>query len=379
VLHCTAMKIGLLIPRSALYPTMGFDLVSGVHASLKSQSLGDYKLDVANIGVATDNNQIYATCEQFLLNGTDVVIAYLNPRNVEAVHGLFAAANKPLIVLDSGFHYPALHKYSHVAFLSLHGTLCAWLTAEWAMADGHKKFVYTSSFYDAGYRSPNAFATPILKGSGELMFNYITPLKKSAFTIAPLIQFLESQNTQAVIASFCGDMAADFLTHYAHYAIHGKTHPIYASSFMLEDVLTNTLPTLPFEVKGFVPWYQKLELPENKKFMDSLRSLEYKNGNVFSLLAWEAGQICLELNSKNLSSADALNNLQFQSPRGTVTMNPHTHIGDCDCYPVLYSKGETTPGQYTPEPTLTASYYQHVKNYSHITDSWYNAYPCLID
>lgn len=371
------MKTGLLITRSALYPSMGFDLVSGLNAAMKSNSVSDHQLEVVNIGVAADNDYIHSTCEKLLLNGTDVVIAYLNPRNVEAVHGLFAAANKLLIVLDSGFHYSRLQPYSHVIFLSLHGTLCSWLTSEWALAKGLRKFIYTSSFYDAGYRTANSFVTPLLKAGGEVLFNHITPLKRADFTIAPLIDFIQTQKPEAIVASFCGDMASDFLN---ALACQNLTIPVYTSSFMLEDVFASGLPILPFEMKGIVPWFKELDLPQNKKFMNELRSLEKKEGNIFSLLTWEAAILIIEQYKHNITSANNLHHFTFESPRGTICINQETHIGDSTCYPIelVQSKIQHT-NEFTPDPETISSYYLNAKSFPEHADMWFNAYPCLID
>ena len=69
-------KIGLLLPRSSFYNTIGFDLFEGLKSGLKKIGRDDIKLVTENIGFGTDKQQCYRSAEKLLLEeDVDLIIA----------------------------------------------------------------------------------------------------------------------------------------------------------------------------------------------------------------------------------------------------------------------------------------------------------------
>ena len=141
------MKIALLMPRSVIYPSMSFDIMDGFKSALKKIGIDDkHEIVTAGIGVGGNNKEIYECCEQLLLNGTDIIIAYVNPLTAEFVQPIFESAGKLLIVLDSGYQFQTTDKkLSNVYFISLEGTLCTRAIVNKAIEEGQNKFAFTAS------------------------------------------------------------------------------------------------------------------------------------------------------------------------------------------------------------------------------------------
>lgn len=377
------MKIAALIPRSILYPTMGFDIMDGLKASLKQAQQPTHEFDIHNIGVAAKEHDVFAKCEQVLMNGADIVVAYINPGIAEYVHELFASNEKILIVLDSGMHLPPRQKLSHAFFISLEGMTCCRLIARQAVEKGFIKNAFTCSFFDAGYRSPLALTNAALQAGGSIEYNHITALKRSDFTVAPLKNYLDQHEGTGVLAAFCGDMAEDFFIHGAQAGLF-SSNAVFASPFTAEEIWLDKIPYPNGVVHTAVTWARNLDNEENRQF--KLAMEKPAKANIFSVIAWEAGLIISAIN--NLSDPRAainkIESLVLNSPRGKVLVNPTSHYTESPIYNaeiVQSSNGHcevVMKEEMQHAETERQLLMKDVEIFGdQLNNSWYNAYPCL--
>ena len=381
------MKIGLLLPRSVLYPAIGFDMLDGIRNGLKAKGVSDFQIVTANIGLAAQNEEIYKSSEQLLMDGAEVVVAYINPISAEFIHPLFENSGKLLLVLDSGYHLPSsLQKLSHAFYISLQGALCCRITSRMAMEAGYTDFAFVASFYDAGYRSGYTFSTSLTDRGGSILFNHITALKRSEFTLTPLTNFLNQNTKSGVLASFCGDMAEDFLREAAQLNILGSRQ-VFGSPFMAEEIWLGKIPYPGHDWVCAVPWATILDNAENKIFVADMESIRAGKANVFSLLTWEAAIFIAEVLKTGLPTEKALAEMEgkiLQSPRGNVYVSADKHVVEAPTYKAVVAKkevtgncrvGEITEVPYTEEERVL--FYNDIQSLTTNVNVWLNAYACL--
>lgn len=371
------MKIALLLPRSVIYPSLSFDIMDGFKESLKTMGLeGRHEIISKGIGVAAKQQEIYEICEQFLLEGADIIIGYINPQIAQFIHSLFEASSKVLLVLDSGYHFPNFKgKLSNAYFISLQGCLCTRVIAQKAIEDGYKKFAFTCSFYDAGYRPSYVFSAAVEEKGGAIVYNHITALRKEDFTVAPLYNFLQETNDTAVLAAFCGDMAEDFFR-----KNNGITEnfPVYGTSFTSEEIWLSKIPYPGNDWNSAVAWAQDIQTSENNVFLETMNKIKEGKANLFSLLGWEAA---LFIGSENKDFDD----LTIASPRGKVWMNPENRFTEAPVYYAQVSEDKKTGNcmlKNVSEATVTETErenLQHNIEYIQSTsaNTWLNSYACL--
>lgn len=380
------MKIGFLLPRSVLYPSIAFDMLDGLKAGLKTQGISDAQIVSANIGLGAKNDEIYNRCEQLLIDGADIILAYINPLSAEFIHPLFQNSGSLLLVLDSGYHFPSdLNKLSHAIYLSLQGNLCCRSIARAAVEEGHTRFAYTCSFYDAGYRSGFSFVNSLADRGGSIVYNHVTPLKKADFSLAPLSDFLKSRQADAVIASFCGDMTEDFLREGLKLDIF-RSHPVFGSPFMGEETWLGKIPYPGNDWVCAVPWSTGLDNPENRHFVDTMEQIRPGKANVFSLLAWEASLLVGMAEKSGLPPEKALGVLEgavLQTPRGSVYVHADTHIAEAPVYHATVIAGEAGHCRHGAVHEAAHTAEEREKLYGEIAtlnapaNAWLNAYACL--
>jgi branched-chain amino acid transport system substrate-binding protein len=351
-------KVGLLLPKSVLYPSMAFDMMGGLRSALEDGGITDAEINTGSIGLGADDKLIYAACEKMLFDGTGIVAGYVNPLSAEKLEPLFASANAVFIGLDAGYHFPSsTQKFPHLYYLSLQGALCIRTAIAKALAEGRKNIAYTSSFYDAGYRSAFAAHKAIEQGGGAVTFNLVTPLKRADITLAPLTAHLQEATPDAIFASFCGDMLQDYFTAAAAGQVFNG-HAVYGSAFVGEEQWLAKSPYPGTDVQVCVPWAS-------------------------ALLGWEAGQVA----AKALSLDDAATGLEgfiFSGPRGLVKLDATTHQCHAPVYDATVRKDEATgncllavggESPYTDEERVALE--RDINNVTGPMTSWYNAYGCL--
>ncbi|MBL7934663.1 MAG: ABC transporter substrate-binding protein [Bacteroidia bacterium] len=373
-----------MLPRSVIYPSINFDIVDGIRAGLLHERCEQTQIVTASIGIAAKNDEVYARCEQLLMDGADVVVAYVNPSTAEFIHPLFTASGKMLIVLDSGMHFPSAHKLSNAFFISAQGALCCRVSARLAVRSGTFVNAFTCSFYDAGYRTPLAFIDSLDRAGGSIAFNYITPLKRSEFSLEPLANHLQENPTHGVLAGFCGDMAEDFFKAGKKLDLFAK-YTIWGSPYMTEELWLDKIPYPGGPMKTSVTWARSIDIPGNRAFMQALN--KPGKANIFSVIAWEAA-VLIAAASEDLTSEAATAKWagnHFEGPRGKLFVNPDTNFVEAPVY--IAEVNKQPENEYCRLDVLSeadctederALLQANIKQFSgEVLNSWYNAYPCL--
>lgn len=380
-----ASSLGLLTPRSGLYPTIGFDLQAGIQAGLENSEAAT-SVVIENIGFAEKEALIYGTCEKLLLQGTKIIAAYMNPAMASYLQPLFEAAGGLLVVLDSGYHFPTHEgRLPNVVFLSLEGALCCRMAAAAAVEEvPDDVLAFTASYYDAGYRAPYVVTRAVEEAGRRIDFHHITALRRAEFSLEALSAWIQNTAKATVVAAFCGDMSADFLEHLSRF--EKKPAALYAGPYMAEPTWLeqSTYPGMDF--KAYVPWAPELNLPANERFASLLNS---RKPTIFSLLGYEAGRLAGLVLTSGLSGAAAalaMTEHPLDSPRGCVRIDPATFQSQAPVYEVTIGRDEETWRCRVTEPAraLTNTEDQRASLRKDIASmrgmpstSWLNAYPCI--
>jgi len=380
-------QIGLLVPRSAIYSTINFDLVDGLKCSLGNMGISDITIKTAGIGVGGNDKEIYTACEQLLFDGAEIIVGYINPVTAVMIQPLVVNAGALLVIVSAGYHIPSGDfKPVNTYTVSLQGTLGCRVLPAIAAAMGDTSIAFTCSFYDAGYRAPMAVYNGIVDAGSSILFNHATQLKKKDFTIVPLTQFLAANPGTAVIAACCGDMTADLFEAIKTEPEYRK-HNMYGTPFVAEEVWLAKIPYPGIDVTAVVPWATCLETEVNAIFIETLKK-KNRTANVFSLLSWEAGMLIAKaLEADSITDRIALlEGYTYTGPRGTVTIDKETHetnaplykttivVNDANGMCKLDSATEVAAGMVGDNRSKLA---QEIAAFDGTGTSWYNAYGCL--
>ena len=324
--------IGILLPGSTLYPSIGIDFLQGIRSCLQFHQFSSIDIQVSTIGFGLKDDEIYKEAEKFLLiNIADAVVVYAEDYQANKLSPLFAAAGKLLMICNAGANYPIpAGNITHTIFHSLNDCLCSFLTGKYCarQVGGHEAIMATS-FFDGGYRHSHAMNNAFVLSGGEIRHNFVSHYKKEEFNTEVLAAFIKANaSTRKLMAVFCGDMARYF---------YKKMAPVqqefnlqwYGSPMMFDCTAGDFEEPKPFvqKISGYTSWVPVLENESNREFNNFYREKNGKDANIFSLQGWENGLLLMEYFQKrkdanNTESAiNQLMNKKISSPRGAIFVN----------------------------------------------------------
>lgn len=329
--------IGVLLPGSTLYPSIGIDFLQGTRSCFKFHQFqpADIKIEMISFGLKEDD--IYAAAEKFLLiSNTDVVVAFAGDHHAEKLAPLFAAAGKLLIITNAGANYPFQHEnISHTIFHSLNDCLFSFLTGKYAARqDGGHAGIMATSFFDGGYTHTHAMTNAFALAGGEIVSNYVSHYKKEEFNIDSLAQFIkENPGVKKLLAILSGDMARLFIE---------KMEPLqqehklqwYVSPMMFDSTpgdFAEARPNAP-DMCGYTNWVPELDNDTNRHFIQYFKTENGKDPNLFSMQGWETALLIMQYLSIRKEAANteaAIEQLKAEkinSPRGELVLNSQRHI-----------------------------------------------------
>jgi branched-chain amino acid transport system substrate-binding protein len=323
--------IGILLPGSTLYPSIGIDFLQGIKSCFNFYSITGVDLPVFPIGYGLKEEEIYKQSEKFLLSdNADAVVVYADTRFVKMLSPLFAAAGKLLVITNGGANYPPVSTgFSNTLCHSLNDSLYSFLTGKLcSRQSGDKTAISATSFFDGGYHHFHAMSNAFALANGEIKFNYVSPFKKEEFSIAAMADFIRNNpSVKDLLCVYSGDLARYF---YKEIKILQEEFDLrlYGSPMMFDNTAGDFTDTNPYvkQIQGYTGWVTALDNQHNKNFL-----AYYKEGgkqpNLFSLQGWETALLLIEYLQQTNGGADTntaisqIKSKTLQSPRGTLQID----------------------------------------------------------
>lgn len=382
-------KIGVLLPRSTYYETISFDLFEGLRSGLNHYGLQDVKIVTENIGFGSDKQQCYRSAEKLLLEeNVAIVVAYIGQRMAQLLRPLFLAANKILIVLDSGASLPTEYpSCPNIIYHSLQNSLGAWFSSKQAIKDGYFSAGMVTGYYDGGYLQTYSLCNSFEEAGGQICFNHATGYKENDFTMEPLKNYLDQFPNSALLSLFSGDYVQWYFSEIKDWISDKKT-TVYLSPFSCEETMLQKAVFPNCTVKGVAAWSKNIDSQENKLFIDTIKKTG-RTPNLFSLLAWESTQIIIRvfdlLNKNENNSTQTISDLlsfEFVGPRGKISFNSKTNTSVAPLYEAEILLNEEDGMCRLNLLSKIADTYQNFELLSKLelgsaTSAWYNSYVCI--
>lgn len=317
--------IGILLPRSTYYNSIGFDLFQGLRSGMTRAGREDIRIVTENIGFGAEKNTVYRAAEKMIMeDNVSVVLAYITPRSAQLLRPLFMSSNRLLIVLDSGASLPQEWPATpNILYHSLHNALGAWYSGKLAAQSGNKEGGMVTGYYDGGYLHTAALTYGYTQHGGNIQFNHATGFMQSDFKMEPLRELRANHEGSCLLSLFSGDFNEWFLRDIK--SLYGDNcPPIYKAPFGLEETMLEKSVHTGQTIRGYASWSKHLQNPQNAVFIETLQEAGF-TPNLFSLLGWEAADLAiaaLDLMTTHKNNGrlvtEELKSFTFDSPRGSV-------------------------------------------------------------
>ena len=320
------LKIGLLLPRSDMFPTLALDFLNGLKLLFNKSdtNINFPQFFIEGIGNATDDSLLRIAEKMILQEDVDLTISFCSIFKLKELVAIFNSYKKPLIHLDLGGN---VFKKEHISEYVLHHTinLCqsSYVSGVYAAKVYGKNAALAVSFYDGGYHIAESFVKGFTENGGSIVYNYVSPMDYKSESYETMVQGIETSKPDVIFTLFSYKEATKVFETLSKSKLNGKI-PFLAIPLMTDEVY-NTKNHQLKNVYSIASWSLDEETAEMKNY-SSLYQEKYKNNpNIFSLLGFETGLIIdKNLNAKGeipskISESVKLNDIQ--TPRGKLTFN----------------------------------------------------------
>jgi len=378
--------IGLMLPGSTLYPSIGVDFLQGIKTCFTHHQASAVTFHNAAIGFGLNEAELYKEAEKLLLvHDVDVVVAYAEDHLAQKLSKLFSAAGKLLIIVNTGAQYPAVHTGNdHTLFNLLNDSLCSYLTGQLCKSTAGNNAIVATSYYDGGYQHAHAMTNTFLAAGGEIHFNFISHYKKQEFSIQPLAAFLQSNpEVSTLLCLYCGDMARCFYEQVAPLQQQYKLQ-LFGSPMLFDSTPGDFAVTHPYvqHIQGYTSWVPALDNPVNNDFVQLFKKEHNKAANLFTLQGWETALLIIHyLQRRQLvatvpEAIEKLKKQSVQSPRGQLRIN-NIHVVTSPAY-LVSATGELQIQVKEVIEDTTGVFDEMMQQVPNTTfTSWRNTYLCI--
>jgi len=375
-------KIGLLLPRSDMFPTLGMDLMNGLKLAIANSGISGMNPNfiVEGIGNGVDASLLKTAEKLILQEDVAITIAFCGFNHLTELITIFNNYKKPLIHLDLG---GSILKKDQISPHVLHHTLNSWQSAYatgiYAAKKFGKKGAMIASIYDGAYHLSAALVEGFAKDGGTVESYYVSPMDYKTETFETMVTGIREAAPDIIFAFFSfkeGQKVFDVL---AKSDLNGKV-PILAIP-MMTDESVNTEDLKIENVKSIATWSFDDEHKEMQDFVGKYQE-DYEGApNIMGLLGYEAGltlSSCISSEGKIASKlADTLQNKTIITPRGKLQYNSFNE-SQIDSFKVREFKYNKTKYHNTVVDTLDTSFsetlYESFENLPN--PGWQNPYIC---
>lgn len=322
------LKIGILLPRSDMFPTLARDFLNGLKLSLHSLNTTKLapKFIVEGVGTASDDTLVRTAEKMLLQEEVDLTISFCSIYKLDELIGVFNAYKKPLIHIDLGGNIvKQQHISDHVLFHTLNLWQSAYTAGVYTAKNYGKSCMVASSFYEGGYQLTESFVKGFTDTGGTITNYFVASMDYKTETYEALIKGVQETEPDFIFTLFSYKEGVKVFDILSKSDLNGKT-PIIALPLMTDETV-NTENYEMKDVTSIASWSFDDETPQMKAFISRLKE-EYNDlPNIMSLLGYEIGQIIAEaLNATEGIPAklgEYFKNKTIDSPRGALTFNTY--------------------------------------------------------
>lgn len=201
--------------------------------------------------------------------------------------------------IDMGEYIPSSTAISDSLFFnSLQYWQSQYALGYWAHKEFGDKGAIIMSLYDSGYHLHSAFRQgAISAGSKAIDYCVLHGDPRKSMVEGKVDLFFERMEKafpSFIHAICCGSEAVEFLKAFAASGLAGKV-PLLITAHMASEEILDQVANLRLQFYSSSVYNYHSEDPWNKKFKSAFEGRNGRKANVYALLGYEIGSVCLEL------------------------------------------------------------------------------------
>ena len=373
----TAVRIGVLIPRSTLYPSLGDSFVAGLKLAFTNSDPVDWVVE----DVGFTPGWVLEKCRRLVeVIKVDVVVAAVNAEMEGQLAPLIEKAGVPLILCPVGarVHQPRIaNPQGIINSLNYWQSCCA--MGSWAAEHLGRKAMIALSMHESGYDAHYAFRLGFEASGGSILASRVTDAPYYPGGPAAFMTEAKALESDLIFACYSGHQGLAFLRTYRASEM-ANTVPLAASAFLVDDSMLAPLGEDAHGIRSCFSWAASLPTAANETFVRAYRERTRNMPDIFSMHGYETGLLVAgALDAGGVRGLrGALQRAAFESPRGRWEVDSQT---GCSRTPHYLREVERQRGMETNHvvgelPPADESHDQVTALQAGTRSGWINTYLC---
>jgi branched-chain amino acid transport system substrate-binding protein len=326
------VKIGVLLPYSAVYAALGASIENGLRLYLEESDnvAGGRELQLITEDEGATPDEATPKARKLVEQDEVHLMAGIVSSGVlGALRDYFINNNLLLICANAGSNaLSRALKTPHVWRTSFTNWMPSWSIGGWAAANLGRRAVISVPDYAAGNDTIAAFTHAFEEAGGTIAYVQKTPFPNIG-DAAPFVTELARQEADFLYCFYSGGQAVTFLKAYNDFGL-GADLPLLCSGFMVEEDVLPAHGETALGVRSSLHWALGLDTPENARFKAAYLERFGVIPDVFAVQGYDTGRVIVE--ALNATQGDtetagliaALDGLSFESPRGPFALDATT-------------------------------------------------------
>ena len=324
------IKIGLLLPYSGVYAALGNEIDAGFALGLE-QFGGETDATFEIIREDTEVKPPIALGKAkklILQDEVDVITGIVSSGVLGAVRDMVHGAGVPLIVSNAGNDEATGADCSpFITRMSFSNGQVNRPMGTWMYEQGIRKVYTLAPDYAAGRQMIDAFEQTFTAAGGEIVGQDFTPFQKTQ-DFGPYLTQAKSSGADAVYVFYAGGEAISFVKQYDSFGLKAEL-PLYGSGFLTSSLYVNAQGPAAEGVIAASHYVPTIENDANAVFVDGFTAKIGHAPSEFAVQGYDAARALVEATkagaTDRASLANALRQVTFEGPRGTLSIDPATN------------------------------------------------------
>ena len=324
-------KVGLILPMTGPFQANGWEANAAVQLFLKQRgnSVAGRKIEILlrDDGGVTDAAKRIAQ-EMIVQDKVDLLFGFGLTPIALAVAPLATEAKIPMIVTVASTSV-VVDRSPYIVRTIQTIPQIANIIGAWAARNGIKSAVSVVSDYAPGIDAEKWMGQSFEQGGGKMLERLRPPLVNPDF--APFLQRARDASPEAIFAFVPAGVGAIFAKQFNERGMDKSGIKIVAMSDVLDDDALGGMGDAVLGVISGGPYAVAHKSPQNKAFVDAFKAANgNRRPNVVAVAAYDGMELIYRALEATKGASDgtavvnAMKGMQWESPRGPVSIDPAT-------------------------------------------------------
>jgi branched-chain amino acid transport system substrate-binding protein len=368
-----ALTVGLLLPRSSLYPQLGASLLAGL--GLAAAHGRPLRLLAEEYGTLPSAAAAAATrlVEQ---RGAQLLVGPFSTTSLGLLRPLLEARQVPLIATTAGANLPREAAPSPYIFRHTLGLWQGSLAAgAWAAANLGRRAFIAASAHDGGFDAVDAFQLGFEQAGGEVVATQLSHRPGASAGLPELMTAIAAARPSLVYAAYAGAQADEFLHAFADAGLAGQI-PLVGAGLLADGAAPAA--AVP-EITSALSWSPALATPAALALRAELPQAMGQPADAFAALGYDTGLLIAAGSGAGRELRDSLARASVVGARGALSVDPRTGVVASPLYlSATRWDGAARHDALAAELPLTSALVERAAPLlSALKTGWLNAYLCI--